>query len=343
LSENLKPPRGIISVSNGDILVVENGRNSITALWDDNKDGVSDSTERSTIASASHINHGIVVHQGYLYASSPTTVFRWPYTDGQRSNLGKPQIVIDSIPDHGHSTRTMVFDSMGRLYVQVGSGSNVDSNSARAAIRRFSLDTIPQSGIIFASGELFAHGMRNEVGLRFDKDGGLWGVENGVDDLAREPWGDIHKDNPAEELNYFGNEFTPAGLFYGYPYCFSEYLIYGSKGPGTQWVHPSFANDGIHTDAWCQNTSNVVPPAYSLPAHVAPLDILFFYGTNFSGVTPGDAFVTMHGSWNRSPPQGFKVIHVTFQNKKPVSWRPILYYNPKTDPHASSTIDTGSD
>ena len=77
--------------------------------------------------------------------------------------------------------------------MSVGSFKNVDKNSYRARIRRFKLDKIPKSGIDFKKGEVFADGLRNEVGLAFDKSGVLWGVENSADELyRRDLGGDIH-------------------------------------------------------------------------------------------------------------------------------------------------------
>jgi len=225
------------------------------------------------------------------------------------------------------------------MYVDVGSANNVDSNSIRALIRRFDISSIPQ---IWSSGELFAHGMRNEAGLRFDKDDVLWGVENGCDDLQRPPWGDIHDNNPAEELNRFGHPSEKKGLFYGYPYCFTEYEIKGGKGAGTQWAHPNFLNQVVTmitgevvtvTDSWCQNASNVIVPKFSMPAHIAPLDIIFYYGKNLP-VKHGDAFVSWHGSWDRKPPQGYKVVSVQFEEKEPKSWENFFYYN-------QTGVDTG--
>lgn len=84
--------------------------------------------------------------------------------------------MIKNIPTGGHSTRTMAFDSNEAFYVQCGSGSNVDSDSRRAKIRTFDLTTIPNGGIDFSTGKVFADGLRNEVGLRWDSKGRLWGV-----------------------------------------------------------------------------------------------------------------------------------------------------------------------
>jgi glucose/arabinose dehydrogenase len=303
--------RGITIDDMGNALVVSSGQ--ILALWDENADGVSDDDERATIASASGLNHGIAIHDGYLYASSATMVYRWSYT-ANRMSLGTASVVVNGIPSGGHSTRTLAFDDE-YLYVSVGSGSNLDANSERARIRRFAVAGLGAS-VAFSSGEVFADGLRNEVGLRFDSMGRLWGVENGRDDLERDDLGgDIHDDNPAEELNLFAEP----GRFYGYPYCFSEFLLPDSvgMGPGTQWADPATIDDGTHTDAWCQNASNVVPPALAMQAHSAPLDLIFYPGGSFPASYTGDLFVTFHGSWNREPPTGYKVMHVPFEGGMP--------------------------
>jgi glucose/arabinose dehydrogenase len=207
------------------------------------------------------------------------------------------------------------------LYVSVGSGSNVDSNSNRARIRRFALSSLGASSVAFSTGEVFADGLRNEVGMRFDAQGRLWGVENGRDNLERtDLGGDIHDDNPAEELNLFAEP----GRFYGYPYCFTEFLLPTGVGlgPGTQWADPEFMDDGTHTDAWCRSTTNVVPPVVSMQAHAAPLDILFYNGSAFPADHVGDAFVTFHGSWNRDEPTGYKVMRIPFGSNDMPSGNP---------------------
>jgi len=156
------------------------GGNRILALWDDDDDGVNDPHETAVIATASGINHGIQIHDQYLYASNPTTLFRWRYQAGQRTNLGDPQIVISNVPCCHHTTRTPIFDTeTGLLYLQVGSNSNVDPDSTHARIHRFNISS-GSFPIDWNQGFLFADGLRNEVGLAFDQAGRLWGVEMDV-------------------------------------------------------------------------------------------------------------------------------------------------------------------
>jgi glucose/arabinose dehydrogenase len=150
--------------------------------------------------------------------------------------------------------------------------------------------------------------LRNEVGIALDLEGRVWGVENGRDELERaDLGGDIHVGNPAEELNLFDEP----GAFYGYPYCWSEGVLDGGAGPGTQWADP---DNPEHTDEWCQDGDNVVPPVLALEAHTAPLDILFYQGPQFPAGYGGSALVSLHGSWNRpvDDARGYKVVRLPF-------------------------------
>ena len=185
---------------------------------------------------------------GYLYASSSDVVWRWawdPATWRGGPIPGSPEAVIRNMDatspadlgggssPNGHVTRTLEFDRLGRLYVSVGSQSNVDNDSFRARIRRFTnLQNAQDLPVDFTTGEVFADGLRNEVGLAWsDPDKTvLYGVENGMDNLYRgDLGGDIHADNPAEELNRF--RIDEPGNEYGYPWCWSEYKL-ESTTPG---------------------------------------------------------------------------------------------------------------
>jgi len=238
--------------------------------------------------------------------------------------LGAAQIVVSGSPAGGHSTRTIIFDNMNRLYLQSGSGSNVDSDPSRSVIRRW--PNVTNLPLTWATGEIFASGMRNEVGLTFDSQGRLFGVENGRDDLSRaDLGGDIHADNPAEEVNMF----SKAGLFYGYPYCWSQFsLPKQSTAPGTQYADPTF-QPGT-TDAWCRNLTNVVPPVFPMQAHMAPLSIMFFEKNSYPAAYWG-AFVAQHGSWDRPVPVGYRVDLLSLDgNGLPKSSQVFLAYNGTT-------------
>lgn len=329
-ARGIDDPRGIAVDSAGTVLVVSRQNSSVVALWDDNGDGVSGTNERATIGSAPGIQHGIALNGGYLYVSSSSTVYRFVY-DPDHNDLGSGIAVVTGIPEGGqHSSRTLLFDDTF-FYVSVGSATNVDEGPGRSAIRRFPINELDSSTPLdFESGELFADGLRNEVGLALDGNNQVWGVENGRDDLQRtDLGGDIHLRNPGEELNLF----SEPGLFYGYPYCWSEGdLGDAGLGAGTQWADP---DNTTHNDDWCRDPENVVPPQLVLQAHTAPLDILFYKSGNFPSGYVGDAIITLHGSWNRPVDDavGYKVVRVPFgANGLPSgSAETLLEYNGEGD------------
>jgi glucose/arabinose dehydrogenase len=317
--------RSVIAAGTTNLIVLERSLSQVSWIYDSDGDGLVDA--RKALASEDGLNHGLAIHDGYLYASSDTTVYRWPYQLGDDIVGGGVELVVINISADGmggapggHTTRTLVFDSTGRLYVSVGSAGNVDTDSYRSRIRRCDLSStlLP---IDFDTCEVFADGLRNEVGLAFNKHGVLWGVENGADQLERSDLGgDIHTDNPAEELNRFPEEHT--GLHWGYPYCWSEFdLPTTGLGRGTQWAWPSFLGATVNgteiNDEYCRNKT--LPAELSMQAHSAPLGITFYNYTDevpddCAGVFPkemdGYAFIAFHGSWNREVPTGYKVVYV---------------------------------
>ncbi|KAG8731747.1 hypothetical protein FRC10_001460, partial [Ceratobasidium sp. 414] len=189
-------------------------------------------------------------------------------------------------------------------------------------------------------------GNRNGVGIALSKDGNdIWEVENSSDNLQ---WRgvDVHQDNPgkwascstnhiyssspldpAEELNHIPFKQTDsipiAQKYYGYPSCFT---VWDNSTVSNNPSGPRFAfNTGEQfsvrnpptspADARCADPKNNVRPALSFQAHSAPLDIVFYDGAkgpSNQGLTQwnGDAFVSFHGSWNRQPPTGYKVVRI---------------------------------
>ena len=131
-------PRGLLLDSAGDILIMSRSSNGADAVFDQpNGDGSINVCRVKIVDGAGlNLNHGITFNGGYVYMSSQTIVYRWPYTPGQRTLITAPsQIVINGIPNGGHDTRTLIFDEQNRLYVSVGSNANVDNNSDRARIQ----------------------------------------------------------------------------------------------------------------------------------------------------------------------------------------------------------------
>jgi len=185
---------------------------------------------------------------------------------------GDPTTIARLPHGDGHSTRTILFGPDGKLYVAAGSSCNLcdEKDSMRAAVTQFNPDG--------SGGHIFARGLRNTVGIAFNpKTGELWGGNNDRDNLG--------DDVPPEHINIIKD-----GKNYGWPQC---YL------PGKP--NPEYGS---------ANCSNVEPPAITVQAHSAPLGLAFYTGTQFPSEYRGDAFVTLHGSWNRSIPTGAKVVRV---------------------------------
>jgi len=239
---------------------------------------------------------------------------------------------------------------------------SVDPASAtdRSLVARFDLSALPSGGFDYATQRtVVVRGVRNEVGLRFDPNGLLWGVENGADNLQRaDLGGDIHNDNPGEEVHRFGAVASDAGLVgrhYGYPFCWSEYELSaaaGGLGRGSQWSWPFFMNDGTHSDQWCRDEGNNARPHALMQAHTAPLDLAFYPNTALYGSTAapfafpphalGDyLFVAQHGSWNRQPAAGYRVVRFPLQESSGVLGvtgpaEPFLSYDSATGAHTGT-------
>ncbi|HMG18319.1 MAG TPA: PQQ-dependent sugar dehydrogenase [Gemmatimonadales bacterium] len=188
-------------------------------------------------------------------------------------NGAAPVTVVPRLPGGtGHSTRTILFGPDGKMYVSVGSSCNLcdERDSMRAAVVQFNADG--------SGGRIFAKGLRNTVGMAFHPTTGeLWGNNNDRDNLG--------DDVPPEHVNIIKD-----GRNYGWPQC---YL------PGK--ANPEYGS---------ADCSQVEPPVISVQAHSAPLGLAFYTGSQFPRDYRGDAFMTLHGSWNRSVPTGAKVVRI---------------------------------
>ena len=208
--------------------------------------------------------HGIAFFEGDLYLASTTSVFR--YRDGSLETL------VNNLPSGGHYTATIAFGPDGKLYVSRGSSCNACENEVRrAAILRFDKDGGDE--------EVFASGLRNDVGMAFHpRTGQLWTTENGRDRLG---------DNlPPEEVNIIKE-----GENYGWPYCYSRNV-----------PDPDFGSAAVCADK--------EPPYIEMQAHSAPLGMRFDQGAK-------NLYVAFHGSWNRSAPTGYKVVRISDPTGEP--------------------------
>ncbi|KAI0394134.1 soluble quino protein glucose dehydrogenase [Xylariaceae sp. FL0594] len=324
IAHGLHDPRDLVFDSQGRLLIVQKGLGISQHRLDSN----GCITNTTVPVSDASLNHGICLSPDgkTLYASSSSTVFSWAY-DSATGEVGPSStIVVSGMATSGHSTRTLAMppDRTDLLVVSHGSNSNLDldttnPNTARAIVKVFNISSTPAGGYNYAmDGWNAGFGLRNEVGLAFDGNNMLWGIENSADDLVRtidDATLDIHTDNPAEEINYLGDVTLPNNDWYGYPVCFTVWRPDAFQDSlfqvGQQFVQvPSWGFD----DDICTEIS--VPPALCLQAHSAPLGSKF--DPKFANL-----FVAMHGSWDRQPPTGYKVVAVPFTQAPDGSYLPM--------------------
>jgi len=315
--------RGMIRDPSGDFLIASRSQSNVFVVFQETLGGMR--SVQLTNVTELLLSHAVAFSEGFIYASSQNVVYRWPYVPGSRVPIqAEPQVVINNIPSsNGGSfhSRPITFDSY-YIYVGVGAKGNVpvDPDSNQTRIRRFTLDSEETWPLDYETGEVFADGVRNDVGIAFDLNGTLWGVENGVTGSLSRPDlgpGDYTLYNPAEKLNRFGWQI---GRHYGYPYCFASYNLENYPS-GTMLAWGTFLDSGEITDEWCQDVLNVEPPALAMPAHAAPMGIHFYDGSgcgstqgSFPCDMTGDAFVTFHGSTccGGAPPVGYGVVRLPF-------------------------------
>ena len=292
-AEDLENPRWLYVLPNGDVLVAESLRggrsdapssNRITLLRDADRDGSPEL--RQTFLSDLNRPFGMVLLGNSFYVGNTDSLVRYPYQPGQTRIQAKGEKLLD-LPSGGHWTRNVIADLEGlKLYVSVGSGSNVDESGEdandprRAAILQLNPDG---TGM-----RVFASGLRNPVGLAWEPvSKTLWTVVNERDGL--------------------GDQLVPdyltrvrEGSFYGWPYSYHG-------------QHQDPRKKGERPDL----VSMAIAPDYALGSHVAPLGLAFYTGTSFPSQYHGGAFICLHGSWNRSQLVGYKVVFVPFQNGRP--------------------------
>jgi len=170
--------------------------------------------------------------------------------------------------------------------VTVGSNSNVGENGMENEVNRAAiLEVDPATG----SSRLFASGLRNPIGLDWQpQSGALWTAVNERDELGSDLVPDFMTS-------------VQDGFFYGWPYSYY----------------------GQHVDARVKSqrpdlVASAIAPDYALGTHTASLGLVFYRGSLFPGRYAGGAFIGQHGSWNRKPRSGYKVIFVSFANGRPV-------------------------
>ncbi|MCB8923727.1 MAG: sorbosone dehydrogenase family protein [Ardenticatenaceae bacterium] len=277
-ASGLSGPRFIAFGPDGALYVADRGNGRIATLPDTNQDGVADAIH--TFADGLTQPHSLTYHEGAWYVGVPTGVIRLVDENGD-GTADSRETLIDDYPTNGHSTRTVLFLTDGRMVVSVGSSCNVceEDDPRRAAVLVYDDGNATNE-------QIFASGLRNAVGLALHpQTGELWATNNGRDMLG---------DNTPPETVYIVRE----GEAYGWPVCHSGDII-----------DPDLGHAG--------DCDGVTAPIVEMQAHSAPLGLAFYTGTQFPAEYQGDLFVAFHGSWNRREPTGYKVVRIPLNGSTP--------------------------
>ena len=310
-ADELDHPRWIYVGANGDIFVAESNTilkgikkvgakisrkikthdygesaNRITMFRDADKNGVYE--KRFVFAENLNQPFGMLIIDKSFYVANTDGLMKYDYTTGDTMlTTGKKIVDLPAGGYNNHWTRNIITnDAKNKIYISVGSGTNVAEHGLANEIRRASILEVNLDG----SGEkIVAHGLRNPVGMDWAPGTQtLWTAVNERDGLGDELVPD-----------YF-TSVTPGG-FYGWPFFY-----YGQhKDPRMEGLQ---SPDAI---------AKVITPDVSLGSHTASLGLLFYRNNSFPAKYKNGAFITQHGSWNRSVLSGYKVIFIPFTNGKP--------------------------
>ncbi|NBC31442.1 MAG: sorbosone dehydrogenase [Alphaproteobacteria bacterium] len=282
----LTHPRALLVLPNGDVLLAESRAGQVTLLRDTDGDGQADA---AVPYARGFVNpYGMALQGEWLYIADGRGVHRARHRPGALALEDSPERITppDALGDPGgHWSRTLVFHPDGeRFYVGIGSRGNIGVESEpRATIQEFWLEEMRQL--------TYAAGLRNPIGMAFHPDTGeLFTVVNERDGL--------------------GDHLVPDYLthvvrdgFYGWPYAY----IGANPQPDYAERRPELVE-------------RTIVPDLLFKSHSAPIDLVFYDDGDFPADYRGDAFVSLRGSWNRSDPVGYMVVHVPFENGRPVGW-----------------------
>ncbi|GGF16278.1 sorbosone dehydrogenase [Aliidongia dinghuensis] len=314
-AHGLSAPRQIRVAPNGDIFVAESGADRIRVLRDA-ADGATGPSVNQVFADGLNAPFGIAFYPPgpapqYLYVANNSSVVRFPYRPGELKPLGRAEIVVQHLPAGGHWTRDVQFSADGsRMLVSVGSGSNDAQGLSRLdAAQRAAWEATHGLGAAWDGEENraavlafaptggaphpYATGLRNCVSLALEPRSGMpWCVTNERDGLG--------DDLPPDYVTA-----VREGGFYGWPW----YYIGDHEDPRHKGERPDLA-------------SHVTVPDVLLQPHSAPLGIAFYDPPEgapaaFPAEYRGDAFVALHGSWNRAKRTGYKLVRLPFKDGRP--------------------------
>ncbi|WP_434656343.1 sorbosone dehydrogenase family protein [Pseudomonas sp. R3-56] len=315
-AEGLDHPRWLYMLPNGDVLVAETnappkpddtqgirgwvmkkvmGRagagvpspNRITLLRDANHDGIAET--RTIFLENLNSPFGMTLVGNDLYVADTDRLIRFPYKEGDTQIKAQPTKVVD-LPGgtlNHHWTKNVIASRDGsKLYVTTGSNSNVGENGMEAEEGRAAIWEVDRAT---GTHRIFAAGLRNPNGLAWEpRSGALWTAVNERDEIGS----DLVPDYITSVKD---------GGFYGWPY--------------------SYYGQNIDVRVEPQNpelVAKAIAPDYAVGPHTASLGLSFAEGSQLPAPFTEGAFIGQHGSWNRKPHSGYKVIFVPFSGGKPV-------------------------
>ena len=321
LAENLDHPRWLYVLPNGDVLVAESNApprpeddsgirgwimnllmsdagagvpsaDRITLLRDRDGDGTVD--ERSVFLEGLHSPFGMALVGQDLYVANTDAIMRFPYEEGQTGITAEGETLVElpAGPLNHHWTKNVIASPDGaRLYATVGSNSNVAENGVAAEEGRAAIWEIDRAT---GAHRIFASGLRNPNGLDWQPETGeLWTAVNERDEIGS----DLVPDYITSVVD---------GGFYGWPYSyFGRHVDDRIEPPRPDLV------------------AKAIIPDYAVGAHTASLGLVFADGARLTDRFSDGVFVGQHGSWNRDPPSGYKVIFVPFRDDRPTGEQPV--------------------
>lgn len=275
-ADDLEKARMLRVTPEGDVLVSAPRAGSVWWLKRDlDGDGASD--ERRLLLSDLKGPNGLDLKNGYLYVAEERSIGRVRFDSGLGRLTGDYEHIVEGLPEGGnHWRRPLRFGPDGLMYVVIGSSCNacIETDERYATIVRFTADGEPVG--------IFASGLRNSAGFDWSPaDGSLYATDNGRDLLG--------DDFPPCELNKIEE-----GAFYGWPFANGDRIPDPELGAGRETIIAASR-----------------PPVFSFRAHNAPLGIVFL--RNPVPAYAGSALVALHGSWNRTKKDGYKVVALRWQ------------------------------
>jgi glucose/arabinose dehydrogenase len=314
IASGLLHPRQLYVLPNGDVLVVEangpgseaittpkqliankvknlsgkggKGGNRITLLRRKSTSGAE--WEQHVLVERLHSPFGVQLIGNSLYVANTDAIVKFPYQSGDTEIATTAEEFAD-LPGavNHHWTKALLASPDGsKLYVGVGSNSNITENGLEVEYRRA---LILQVDVATRGSRIFASGIRNPTGLGWEpQTGKLWAIANERDEIGA----DLVPDYLTSVQD---------GGFYGWPYSY-----YGQ--------HVDRRVEPQRPDL----VAKAIVPDYALGSHVAPLGVWFSAKNALPEKYQGGAFIGEHGSWDRSPLSGYEVVFVAFQQGKPV-------------------------